>query len=72
MATTIREPRVRNRTTQTLTRYDLLLLAIPTTVFVALLVAQVSPLSVSTSLDGASLVGAVAVADGLFVNPPLE
>lgn len=53
-----------------LTRYDLLLFVIPVTFLVALLLAQVSSLPASTLLAAASLVGAVAVADGLFVNPP--
>ena len=53
-----------------LTRYDALLLVIPAAFVLALAVAQVSQFGVSTLLAAASLVGAVAVADGLFVNPP--
>jgi hypothetical protein len=57
---------------QPLTRYDALLLVIPAAFVLALVAAQVSPLRLSTLMAAASLVGAVAVADGLFVNPPLR
>jgi small-conductance mechanosensitive channel len=55
---------------RTLSRYDLVLLVIPATFVLALAIAQVSPFAVSTVLAAASLVGALAVVDGLFVNPP--
>lgn len=55
-----------------LTRYDVLLLLIPAAFVLALLVAQVSSLGAPTLLAAASLVGAVAMADALFLNPPLE
>lgn len=51
-------------------RYDLLLSVIPAAFLVALVVSLVSPLPVTTLLAVASIVGAFAVADGLFVNPP--
>jgi len=51
-------------------RYDLLLLVIPTAFLLALVGSTVSSLPISSLMVGASLVGAVAVADGLFVNPP--
>lgn len=53
-----------------LTRYDLQLLVIPAAFLVALVVSQVSALPTSGLLAVASLVGALAVADGLFLNPP--
>lgn len=52
------------------TRYDLLLFAIPVPFVLAVLVAQVAPFGVTQLLAVASLVGALAVVDGLFVNPP--
>ena len=55
---------------RTLTRYDLVLLVIPATFVLALAAAQVSPFRVSTLLAAASLVAGLAMADGLFVNPP--
>mgnify|MGYP000342022440 CR=1 FL=1 len=57
---------------RTLSRYDLLLVVIPAVFALGLVVTQVSALSASTVLGAASLVGALAVADGLFVNPPQQ
>lgn len=57
---------------RTLSRYDVLLLVIPAAFILALLAAQVSPLGVSPLMAAASLVGALAMADALFINPPLE
>jgi hypothetical protein len=73
MATSSRDPnhvRPERTADRTLSRYDLLLVVIPVVFVVALALAQVSTLAASTALGAASLVGAVAVADGLFVNPP--
>lgn len=55
---------------RTLSRYDLLLLVIPAAFLAALLVAQISSLSLPPVMAAASVVGALALADGLFVNPP--
>lgn len=55
---------------RTLSRYDVLLLVIPVAFLVALIVAQVSSLSLPAVMAAASVVGALALADGLFVNPP--
>jgi len=55
---------------RTMTRYDALLLVIPAVFVLALAAAQVTGFQLSTVLSAASLVGALAVADGLFVNPP--
>ncbi|QLH77145.1 hypothetical protein HZS55_07480 [Halosimplex rubrum] len=51
-------------------RYDLLLLVIPAAFLLALVGSIVSPLPARVFVAGASVVGALAVADGLFVNPP--
>jgi hypothetical protein len=48
------------------------LLVIPAVFVLALAAAQVSPFRVSTLLAAASLVGGIAVVDGLFVHPPRE
>jgi hypothetical protein len=58
------------RTDDGLSRYDLLLLVIPAAFFVAFAASQVSPFGITTLMMPASVVGALAVADGLFVNPP--
>jgi len=73
MATSSRDPnhvRPEGTADRTLSRYDLLLVVIPALFVVALVLAQVSALPASALLGAASLAGAVAVADGLFVNPP--
>ena len=73
MATSSRDPVQVQRgdaADRTLSRYDLLLGVIPAVFVVAFVVARVSPLPLSTLLGAASLLAAVPVADGLFVNPP--
>lgn len=71
MATSTRQdPRQRQRTDEGLSRYDLVLLVIPVTFLLAFVASQVFSFGLSTSMGLASVVGAVAVADGLFVNPP--
>jgi hypothetical protein len=73
MATSNRPRTTRvERTDDGLSRYDLLLLVIPAAFLTALAASQVSSFDVSTLLGAASLVGALAVADGLFRNPPLR
>lgn len=73
MATSTRDPGLPvDGSARWFSRYDLLLLVIPVTFLVALLVGMVSSLAVSTLFGAASLVSAIVVADGLFVNPPLE
>jgi len=52
------------------TRYDLVLAVIPTAFVAALLARQVLPLSTEASVAFASIVGLLALADGLFLNPP--
>lgn len=57
---------------RTVSRYDLVLFVIPALFVLALVAAQASPYRASTLLAAASLVGGIAVVDGLFVNPPSE
>jgi len=58
------------RTDDGLSRYDLLLLVIPAAFPVAIAASQVSSFGITTLMAAASVVGALAVADGLFLNPP--
>lgn len=52
------------------TRYDLVLAVIPSAFVVALLAGHVLSLSVEASAVFASIVGGLALLDGLFLNPP--
>jgi len=72
MATSDRTRRTREHRTadRRLSRYDLLLLVIPAAFILALVGSTVSSFPLSALMAGASVVGALAVADGLFVNPP--
>ncbi|MEF8853413.1 MAG: hypothetical protein V5A44_06640 [Haloarculaceae archaeon] len=71
MATSTRQDsRQVERADEGLSRYDLVLLVIPATFLLALVASQVSSFGLSASMGLASVVGAVAVADGLFLNPP--
>lgn len=74
MATSDRtgHPRENRTEDRRFSRYDLLLLAIPAVFLLAFVGSTVSSLSLSALMAGASLVGALAVADGLFVNPPVS
>jgi uncharacterized membrane protein len=60
----------RTLTTSTLTRYDLVLAVIPSAFIVAMLLGHVFSLSVEASAVVASVVGMLALLDGLFLNPP--
>ncbi|QCC50228.1 hypothetical protein [Halapricum salinum] len=53
-----------------MTRYDLILAVIPSVFVVSMLVGHLLDLSAQASIGVASLLGAFAVADALFVNPP--
>lgn len=53
-----------------LSRYDLVLAVIPTAFVVALLVGNLLSVSARVALVSASVVGALAVLDALFLNPP--
>lgn len=72
MATSDRTRHVREHSTadSRFSRYDLLLLVIPTAFLLAFVGSTMTSLPVSTLMAAASMVGALAVADGLFRNPP--
>ncbi|MDS0220752.1 hypothetical protein NDI54_05220 [Haloarcula sp. S1AR25-5A] len=55
---------------QSPTRHDLVLAVIPAVFLLTLVTAAVLDLSFRTAITGASLVGAVAVVDALFLHPP--
>lgn len=51
-------------------RYDLLLACIPAAFAVAFAVSALSGVSAHGALTAASLIGAVAIVDGMFRRPP--
>lgn len=51
-------------------RHDLVLAVIPSVFIVSVLIGHLLSLSAQASIGVASLVGALAVVDALFVNPP--
>lgn len=53
-----------------LSRYDLVLAVIPLAFLVALAVAHVGAAPFRSTLFAASIVGALALVDALFLNPP--
>lgn len=53
-----------------LSRHDLVLVAIPVAFVVSLFLGQLLSVPVEGSMTVAAAVGAVAMADALFVNPP--
>ena len=55
---------------QSPTRHDFVLAVIPTVFVFTLVAAVVLGFSLQTAITGASLVGAVAVIDALFIHPP--
>jgi hypothetical protein len=63
-------PRQRDRSTPS--RYDLLLAVIPAAFLIALLANVAFSVPLRTALPAGSIVGAAALADGLFFNPPTE
>jgi hypothetical protein len=72
MATSDRTRRTREHSAagSRFSRYDLLLLVIPAVFLLALVASAVSALPTRAFVAGASVIGGLAVADGLFVNPP--
>lgn len=58
------------RLLERVSRYDLVLTVIPLAFVTALLATDLLAVSVRESMAVASTVGALAVADALFVNPP--
>jgi hypothetical protein len=69
-STTSGVPQKRRRTT--LSRYDLVLAVIPAAFVVALLSTLVFSIPLRTTLPPSSLVGVLALADTLYLNPPLD
>lgn len=53
-------------------RYDLLLAAIPLVLAVALLTGLVSPMPVHLAVGGGALMGGAFVADALYFHPPID
>lgn len=53
------------------TYYDLVLAVIPSVFVVAVLVGAVFSVPAETAITGASVAAALALADALFVNPPV-
>lgn len=58
------------RLAQSVSRYDLLLACIPAAFAVAFTVSALSNVPTRGAIVGASLVGAVAIVDGMFRRPP--
>lgn len=52
-------------------RYDVVLAAIPITFTLAILIGSLFSIPLNVALFGASLIGAVAIIDGIFLNPPV-
>lgn len=52
-------------------RYDLVLAAIPSVFVVAVLVGNLFSVPASVAVAGASLAASLALVDALFVNPPV-
>lgn len=53
-------------------RYDLVLAAIPSVFVIAVLAGNLLSVSAETAIAAASLVGALAVLDAMFVHPPVS
>lgn len=70
MASDIAEAVDRLNVRRRVSRYDLVLAVIPTAFLVAGLLGQFVSAPTHVVLTGATVVGALALVDGLFVNPP--
>jgi len=74
MATTEHHERSGERSTidvlSGITRHDLVLAIIPSAFVVAMLVGRALSLSTEAAIATASLVGALALVDALFLHPP--
>ncbi|MFW6018177.1 MAG: hypothetical protein ACOCPX_05095 [Halapricum sp.] len=53
-----------------MSRYDAVLVAIPSVFLGALLFGQLSPIPLQTAVGIGAVFGAIAVVDALFLNPP--
>lgn len=55
-----------------LSRYDLLLAVVPAAFLVGLLAATLADVPFRVAMSSAAAVGALALVDGLFLNPPRQ
>jgi len=55
-----------------LSRYDLLLAAIPLVFALALTVYTLTPVSLETALAGGALLSGLCFLDAVYLNPPIE
>ncbi|MDY6817055.1 MAG: hypothetical protein SVG88_00210 [Halobacteriales archaeon] len=62
--------RIVGRAVRSASRYDLVLALIPSAFVIAMLLGNLVSLSMQSQLLVASIVGAIAVIDALFLNPP--
>lgn len=62
----------RNRRRTTLSRYDLVLAVVPAAFVVALLSTLIFSIPLRATLPASSLVGVLALADTLYLNPPVD
>jgi hypothetical protein len=60
------------QTIDSLSRYDLILVFIPVVFLLSVALGSLLSVSFQTTLVGASAVGALALMDALFVNPPIR
>ncbi|MCL9813911.1 hypothetical protein [Natranaeroarchaeum aerophilus] len=72
----IRGELLRNKQTTTpdrsISRYDIVLILIPVVFLLAALFGSLLSVPLNVALFGAALIGAVAVLDGVFWNPPIS
>ncbi len=71
----IREELARNQQTThdwSLSRYDVVLILIPAVFLLAALFGSLGSIPLNLALFGAALIGAAAVIDGVFWNPPMS
>jgi len=64
--------RIGFETIASLSRYDLVLAFIPVAFLMSVVLSFVLSVPFRTTLTGASAVGALALLDALFVNPPIR
>lgn len=59
-------------TLRSLSRYDLVLVIVPAVFLLSVVLGYLLSVPFRTTLGGASAVGALALLDALFVNPPIR
>ncbi|AQL44422.1 hypothetical protein BV210_00885 [Halorientalis sp. IM1011] len=67
-----RSDRIGFETLDSLSRYDLVLAFIPVVFLLSVVLGYLLSVPFRTTLTGASAVGALALLDALFVNPPIR